>query len=45
MILLKMKAHNTPPSKDFLTPNLPDICPAGTVNTATTRKNMVGTQF
>ena len=34
-----------PASSDFFTPNFPEICPAGTVNTATTRKNIVGTQF
>ena len=50
MILLKRTGmlqlmQHTPASNDFLTPNFPEICPAGTVNTATTRKNIVGTQF
>ena len=43
--LMQVKYMITPASNDFLTPNFPEICPAGTVKTATTRKNIVGTQF
>lgn len=35
----------TPAIKAFLTPNFPEICPAGSVNTATTSNAMVIIQF
>lgn len=40
----KMKIK-TPIINDFLTPYFLEICPAGSVNTATTSKAIVGIQF